>query len=59
MLPLLFLLQLTRNLTVTNDDDSAMMYVIFGTHLCHATVHFMIAQCHNFHFKNSRSLRAI
>ena len=33
---LFFLLQLTRNLTVNNDDDSAMTYIILGTHLCHA-----------------------
>ena len=33
-----FLLQLTRNLTVHNHDDSALTYVILGTHLCHATV---------------------
>ena len=37
-----FLLQLTRNLTVHNDDDSAMTYIILGTHLCHATVHLSV-----------------
>ena len=35
---LFFLLQLTRTLTVHNDDGSAMMYLILGAHLCHATV---------------------
>ena len=35
-----FLLQLTRKLTVHNDDDSAMTYVILGTDLCHATVYW-------------------
>ena len=39
---LFFLLKLTRNLTVNSDDDSAMTYVILGTHLCHATVHLLV-----------------
>ena len=38
---LFFLLQLTSYLTVHNNDDSAMTYVILGTHLCHATVHYL------------------
>ena len=37
---LFFLLQLTRTLTVNNDNDSAMTHVILETHFCHATVHY-------------------